>query len=103
MEPNDYVLWLKFGIELFAENGDINEVNKYVNVFNGIYKQCDWGYDDDVESVKLAEAYANYKTGNLKKAHNLLDEVLAYSDHSPLADEYKRTWKKPGFFSGFKF
>ena len=103
MEPNDYVLWLKFGIELFAENGDINEVNKYVNVFNGIYQQCDWGYDDDVESVKLAEAYANYKTGNLKKAHNLLDEVLAYSDHSPLADEYKRTWKKPGFFSGFKF
>ncbi len=103
MEPNDYVLWLKFGIELFAENGDINEVNKYVNVFNGIYQQCDWGYDDDVESVKLAEAYANYKTGNLKKAHNLLDEALAYSDHSPLADEYKRTWKKPGFFSGFKF
>jgi hypothetical protein len=103
MEPNDYVLWLKFGIELLAENGAINEVDKYVPVFNSIYAQHDWGYDDDVESVKLAEAYANYKTGNLKRAHNLLDEVLVYSDHSPLADEYKRTWKKPGFFSGFKF
>ncbi len=103
MEPNDYVLWLKFGIELLAENGAINEVDKYVKVFNGIYAQHDWGYDDDVESVKLAEAHVNYKTGNLKKAHSLLDEVLSYSDHSPLADEYKRTWKKPGFFSGFKF
>jgi hypothetical protein len=33
----------------------------------------------------------------------LLDEVLAYSDHSPLADEYKRTWKKPGFFLVLSF
>ncbi|MDR0263706.1 MAG: hypothetical protein LBJ04_10820 [Sphingobacterium sp.] len=103
MEPNDYVLWLKFGIELLAENGSINELNKYTSIFNSIYTQYDWGYDDDVESVRLAEALANYKTANLKKAHSLLDEVLAYSDHSPLADEYKRTWKKPGFFSGFKF
>lgn len=103
MEPNDYVLWLKFGIELLAENGAINELNKYTSIFNSIYTQYDWGYDDDVESVRLAEALANYKTANLKKAHSLLDEVLAYSDHSPLADEYKRTWKKPGFFSGFKF
>jgi len=103
MEPNDYVLWLKFGIELLAENGAINEINRYISVFNSIYTQQEWGYDDDVESIRLAEALANYKIGNLKKAHSLLDEVLAYSDHSPLAEEYKRTWKKPGFFSGFKF
>jgi len=103
MEPDDYVLWLKFGIELFAENDDINAVNKYVGLFNSIYVQYGWSYDDDVESVKLAEARVNYKIGNLKIAHSLLNEVLTYADHSPLADEYKRTWKKPGFFSGFKF
>ncbi len=103
MEPDDYVLWLKFGIELFAENDDISAVNKYVGLFNSIYVQCGWSYDDDVESVKLAEARVNYKIGNLKIAHSLLDEVLTYADHSPLADEYKRKWKKPGFFSGFKF
>lgn len=103
MDPEDYVLWVKFGIMLLAEQENLAEVNRNVMVFNGIYAQSEWGYDDDCESVKLAEALVNYKTGNLKKAHSLLNEVLAYSDHSALADEYKRTWKKPGFLSNFKF
>jgi len=103
MDPEDYVLWLKFGIMLLAEQENLAEVNRNVMIFNGIYAQNEWGYDDDCESVKLAEALVNYKTGNLKKAHSLLNEVLAYSDHSALADEYKKTWKKPGFLSNFKF
>lgn len=103
MDPEDYVLWIKMGIQLLAERENLVEVNRYVEIFNSIYAQHEWSYDDDCESVKLAEALANYKTGNLKKAHNLLNEVLAYSDHSALADEYKRTWKKPGFLSNFKF
>jgi len=103
MDPDDYVLWLKFGIQLFTESNDINAVTQYIDLFHRIYTQCGWTYDDDVESVKLAEARVNYKSGNLKKAHRLLDEILVYSDHDPLADVYKQTWKKPGFFSGFKF
>ncbi|MDR2270862.1 MAG: hypothetical protein LBF27_08155 [Sphingobacterium sp.] len=103
MDPEDYVLWVKFGILLLAEQENLAETNRYALVFNGIYAQNQWGYDDDCESVKLAEALVNYKVGNLKKAHALLNEVLAYSDHSELADEYKRTWKKPGFLSNFKF
>lgn len=103
MDPDDYVLWVKFGILLFAEQENIQKVNAYLTIFNDIYAQNEWSYDDDCESVKLAEALVNYKTGNLKKAHHILNEVLAYSDHSPLADEYKSTWKKPGFLSSFKF
>jgi len=103
MDPEDYVLWIKFGIMLFAEQENLAKVNHYGAIFNDAYAQHEWGYDDDCESVKLAEALVNYKTGNLKKAHSLLNEVLAYSDHSPLADDYKKTWKKPGFLSNFKF
>ncbi|MGJ1408988.1 hypothetical protein ACR78Z_04875 [Sphingobacterium thalpophilum] len=99
MEPNDYVLWIKFGILLNAEVGNLQEFHKYVALFNNLYTEYNWSYDDDSESVKLAEALAHYKNGDLKKAHHLLNEVLAYADHSPLADEYKNTWKKPGFLS----
>lgn len=103
MDPEEYVLWIKFGIMLLAEEENIMEVNRYVIIFNDVYVESGWGYDDDFESVKLAEALVNYKTGSLKKAHKLLDEVLGYSDHSVLADEYKQLWKKPGFLSNFKF
>ncbi|ULT24468.1 hypothetical protein KUH03_36760 [Sphingobacterium sp. E70] len=67
MDPEDYVLWLKFGIMLLAEQENLAEINRNVMVFNGIYAQNEWGYDDDCESIKLAEALVNYKTGNLKK------------------------------------
>nr|WP_288811598.1 hypothetical protein [uncultured Sphingobacterium sp.] len=103
MDPEDYVLWIKFGIMLFAEQGNLAKINHYGAIFNDAYAQHEWGYDDDCESVKLAEALVNYKTGNLKKAHSLLNEVLTYSDHNPLADDYKKTWKKPGFLSNFEF
>ncbi|MDH5826244.1 hypothetical protein [Sphingobacterium faecium] len=97
----EYLQWLLYGIKLFAVENQIEPLLRYSNKLAHIYETEDWGYDDTSEEVHLLVANALYISGDLKQAHQRLDLVLGYSDHAALADEYKKTWKKPGLFSKF--
>jgi len=95
----EYLQWLLYGIKLFAADNQLEPLLRYSNKLKHIYETEDRGYDDTSEEVHLLVAKALYVSGDLKQAHQHLDIVLGYSDHVALADEYKKTWKKPGLFS----
>ena len=65
-----------------------------------IYEEQAWDYDDIMEKIYLLEAEAYYNSGQIKQAHQHLDHILSFSDHTPIAAEYK-SHGKPGFFSRF--
>lgn len=100
-EAPEYLQWLLYGVRLFAAADQLELLLHYSDKLMKIYENEDWGYDDISEEVHLLVANALYCNGALKQAHQRLDLVLGYSDHVALADEYKRTWKKPGLFSKF--
>ena len=61
-----------------------------------IYEEQAWDYDDIMEKIYLLEAEAYYNSGQIKQAHQHLDHILSFSDHTPIAAEYKKSWKNPG-------
>ena len=97
----EYLQWLLYGVRLFAAADQLELLLRYSDKLTQLYEDEDWGYDDTSEEMYLLVAHALYCNGDLKQAHQRLDLVLGYSDHAALADEYKKTWKKPGFFSKF--
>ncbi|WP_160137335.1 tetratricopeptide repeat protein [Chryseobacterium sp. c4a] len=103
MDPEEYVLWLSYGIRTYEKLNNKNETLGLAERFTTIYNAEEWGYDDLVESVELAKAVVLYQAGNLKEAHAILDQVRSVADYDPIADEYKASWKKPGLFSKFGF
>lgn len=103
MDPEEYVLWLSYGVRIYEKLNNKNQTLSLAERFNTIYNAEEWGYDDLVESVELAKAVVLYQSGNLKEAHALLDQVRSVADYDPIADEYKASWKKPGLFSKFGF
>lgn len=103
MDPEDYVLWLSYGIRSYEKLKNKDQTLLLADRFTGIYNNEEWGYDDLTESVELAKAVVLYQSGNLKEAHAILDQVRSVSDYDPVADEYKASWKKPGLFSKFGF
>lgn len=103
MKPEDYVLWLSYGIKSFEKLKNKDQTLLLAERLTKIYNAEEWGYDDLMEGVELAKAVVLYQAGSLKDAHAILDYVLSFSEHDPIADEYKATWKKPGLFSKFGF
>ncbi|MGN7863694.1 tetratricopeptide repeat protein [Chryseobacterium sp. 22458] len=103
MDPEDYVLWLSYGIRAYEKLKNKDQTLLLADRFTTIYNSEEWGYDDLMESVELAKAVVFYQAGNLKEAHMILDQVRSVSDYDPVADEYKASWKKPGLFSKFGF
>lgn len=103
MDPEEYVLWLSYGIRIYEKLNNKNQTLSLAERFNTIYNAEEWGYDDLVESVELAKAVVLYQSGNLKEAHAIIDQVRSVADYDPIADEYKASWKKPGLFSKFGF
>lgn len=103
MDPEDYVLWLSYGIRAYEKLKNKDQTLLLADRFTAIYNSEEWGYDDLMESVELAKAVVFYQAGNLKEAHTILDQVRSVSDYDPVADEYKASWKKPGLFSKFGF
>ncbi|RXM51054.1 hypothetical protein BOQ64_13240 [Chryseobacterium sp. CH25] len=103
MDPEDYVLWLSYGVRVYEKLNSKDKTLSLAERFNTIYNAEEWGYDDLVESVELAKAVVLYQAGNLKDAHAILDQVRSVADYDPIADEYKASWKKPGLFSKFGF
>lgn len=103
MGPEEYVLWLSYGVRIYEKLNNKNQTLSIAERFNIIYNTEEWGYDDLVESVELAKAVVLYQAGNLKEAHAILDQVRSVADYDPIADEYKVSWKKPGLFSKFGF
>lgn len=103
MDPEEYVLWLSYGVRIYEKLNNKDQTLSLAERFNTIYNNEEWGYDDLVESVELAKAVVLYQAGNLKEAHAILDQVRSVADYDPIADEYKASWKKPGLFSKFGF
>lgn len=103
MDPEEYVLWLSYGVRVYEKLNNKNQTLALAERFNTIYNAEEWGYDDLVESVELAKAVVLYHAGNIKEAHAILDQVRSVTDYDPIADEYKASWKKPGLFSKFGF
>ncbi|AZA76811.1 hypothetical protein EG347_04415 [Chryseobacterium sp. G0186] len=103
MSPEDYVLWLSYGVQVYEKLNNKNETLMLAERFSKIYNEEEWGYDSLMENVELSKAVVLYQTGNLKEAHTVLDYVQLFSDYNPIADEYKASWKKPGLFSKFGF
>lgn len=103
MDPEDYVLWLSYGIRIYEKLNNKDQTLMLAERFNKIYNDEEWGYDDLTESVELAKAVVLYQGGNLKEAHALLDHVRSFPEYDSIADEYKASWKKPGLFSKFGF
>ena len=103
LEPSEYVLWLSYGIKLYDKLDNLSQVNALVDRFQGIYAEKEWAYDSLSEEVLLSKAHCNYVNGNLKEAHKILNYVLSYDDHNPIAEDFKQNWKKPGLFSKFRF
>ncbi|WP_027372581.1 hypothetical protein [Chryseobacterium sp. UNC8MFCol] len=103
MNPEDYVLWLRYGVQIFEKLNNKEQTLLLADRFSGIYQNEEWGYDSLMEDVELAKAGVLYHSGNLKEAHAVLEYIRSFSDYNPLADEYKNSWKKPGLFSKFGF
>lgn len=103
MEASEYVLWLSYGVKLYDKLNDLPQVNGLVARFQEIYEQEEWAYDSLSEEVLLAKAHVNYQQGYLKEAHKILDYILSYDDHNPIAEHFKQTWKKPSIFSKLGF
>ena len=103
LEPSEYVLWLSYGIKLYDKLDDLQQVNALVDRFQEIYTQEEWVYDSLSEDVLLAKAHVNYVQGYLKEAHRILDYILSYDDHNPMAEHFKQSWKKPGLLSKLGF
>ncbi|MFC3757142.1 tetratricopeptide repeat protein [Chryseobacterium tructae] len=103
MDPEEYVLWLSYGIRVYEKLNNKDQVFALAERCTTIYNAKEWGYDDLVESVELAKAVVLYQAGSLKEAHTILDQVRSVADYDPIADEYKASWKKPGLFSKFGF
>ncbi len=103
MGPEEYVLWLSYGIRVYEKLNHKDQTLSLAERFNTIYNAEEWGYDDLVESVELAKAVVLYQAGNIKEAHAILDQVRSVADYDPIADEYKASWKRPGLFSKFGF
>lgn len=100
-ERPEYVQWLIYGMRLLAAKQMIEPLLVYAGQMDDIYTEEGWSYDDTAEEIQLLVANTYYLKGDLKNAHQRLDLVLGYTDHAALADEYKRSWKKPGLFSKF--
>ncbi|MFD1770572.1 hypothetical protein [Sphingobacterium suaedae] len=103
LSDNDYITWLYYVIELKFALELEEEVYSLIREYKGIYARLNWSYDKNMEKVYLLEAQTLYKEGRLKEAHAVLDKILYYTNHNPVADIYKKQWKKPGFFSKFGF
>ncbi len=103
MDPEEYVLWLSYGIRVYEKLNHKELTLSLAERFNTIYNTEGWSYDDLVESVELAKAVVLYQSGNIKEAHAILDQVRSVAEYDPVADEYKASWKKPGLFSKFGF
>lgn len=101
MKAEDYVLWLHYGVKVYAKLNNKEQTFVLAERFSKIYSAEEWGYDSLMEDVELAKAIVLYQMGNLKEAHAVLDYVRSFSDYNPVADEYKNSWKKPGLFSKF--
>nr|WP_315034401.1 hypothetical protein [uncultured Chryseobacterium sp.] len=101
MKPEDYVLWLSYGAQVYSKLNNKEYTLSIAERFSEIYNNEKWEYDSLKESVELAKAVVLYQTGNLKEAHAILDYVRSFSGYSPVADEYKNSWKESGSFSKF--
>lgn len=103
MDPEDYILWLGYGIKVFGKLKDKDQVLLLCNRLDTIYTTQEWSYDQELEDAYLIKALAYYEAGSLKEAHAILDYVCSFDDHSELAQTYKNTWRKPGFFAKLGF
>ncbi|MDR2236919.1 MAG: hypothetical protein LBE92_12430 [Chryseobacterium sp.] len=103
MDPEDYILWLSYGIRLHAKSNDKKRVLQLEEKFSEIYRNEGWEYDQMMEEIQLAKALVLYQAGDLKEAHSVLDHVMSFDGYDPVADEYKKIWKKPGLLSRFGF
>lgn len=103
MEPEDYILWLGYGIKISGKLKDKDQVLLLCNRLDTIYTEQGWSYDQELEDVYLVKALSCYEAGAIKEAHAILDYICSFDDHSELAQTYKRTWRKPGFFAKLGF
>lgn len=103
MNPEDYVLWLGYGIKVFGKLKDKDQVLLLCNRLDAIYTEQGWSYDQELEDANLVKALTYYEAGALKEAHAILDYICSFDDHSELAQTYKNTWRKPGFFAKLGF
>ncbi|WP_164112142.1 MULTISPECIES: hypothetical protein [Sphingobacterium] len=103
MEPEDYILWLGYGIKISGKLKDKDQVMLLCNRLDTIYTEQGWSYDQELEDAYLVKALSSYEAGAIKEAHAILDYICSFDDHSELAQTYKRTWRKPGFFAKLGF
>lgn len=100
-DPEDFPSLNQYLMKSFLRLGDFAMVHQLAEQSRMIYEQQAWAYNDLMEYIYLLEAEAYYNSGQIKQAHQHLDHILSYSDHIPIAAHYKKSWKKPGFFSRF--
>lgn len=100
-DPDNFPTLNQYLIQSFLKLGDFAMVHQLAEQSRTIYEEQAWDYDDIMEKIYLLEAEAYYNSGQIKQAHQHLDHILSFSDHTPIAAEYKKSWKKPGFFSRF--
>ncbi|TCM61439.1 hypothetical protein EC844_12837 [Acinetobacter calcoaceticus] len=101
MEQADYVQLLSKMIQIYASTNYLDKIDQLILRVEDMYLSHAWPDDQLKEKIYLAHAELLYKNGNLKAAHQRLNQVLSYDDHDPQADQFKRDWKKPSFFSRF--
>ncbi len=99
MDEEDRVQLLGYMVQIYAKLNQVERVDAFVNYIDQVYAANQWDYDDLIERIYLAQAEMLYQNGDLKPAHQLLKKVLVYVDHNPIANIYKREWKKPSLFS----
>jgi len=100
-DPTDFPMLNQYLMQSFLKLGNFARVHQLADQSRMIYEEQAWSYDDLMEKTYLVEAEAHYHSGKIKQAHQHLDHILSFSDHTPLAAQYKQKWKKPGFLSRF--
>ncbi|MEQ1344168.1 hypothetical protein [Acinetobacter seifertii] len=100
-DPKNFPMLNQYLMQSFLTLNDFAMVHQLAELSRTVYEKQAWSYDDVMEKTYLLEAEAYYHSGQIKQAHQHLDHILLYSDHTPIAAQYKKSWKKPGFFSRF--
>lgn len=100
-DPKNFPMLNQYLMQSFLTLNDFAMVHQLAEQSRTVYEKQAWSYDDVMEKTYLLEAEAYYHSGQIKQAHQHLDHILLYSDHTPIAAQYKKSWKKPGFFSRF--
>lgn len=103
LAEGELLSWLFYSINLKFELQQHDELYPLAEAFKALSKQLDRRYDTDMQHVLLWEARSLHQEGQDKKALSILEEVIQYVNHDPIADEYHAQWKKKGLFSRFRF